>query len=271
MDVKLGICNFCVPGKGMFAPKFVAEAGLDGMSIEYGTLKERFPLSLREVQNEYLDAQQKYGIEYCNIGLSGFNDVPFHVRENDPLREEIMGFLTGAVDTAKRMGIPLVFVPCFLTSYINDDEDLKYVIKNLKFVCDYAGERDIDIAFEGTLDVKRTLQVYKEVDKPNFNLFYDSQNYYYVEGYDQVEILKGTYDYIYPQLHVKDGTKDIWSGKLLGTGESNFNGAMNFLKEKDYTGWIILENLYELNPDASEKGVFELFKEDVRILKEAVK
>lgn len=38
MNVKLGICNFCVPGTGIFAPKFVAEAGLDGMSIEFGKI-----------------------------------------------------------------------------------------------------------------------------------------------------------------------------------------------------------------------------------------
>lgn len=34
MDVKLGICNFCVPGTGIFAPQSAAEAGLDGMPIK---------------------------------------------------------------------------------------------------------------------------------------------------------------------------------------------------------------------------------------------
>ncbi len=43
MNVKLGICNFCVPGTGIFAPKFVTEAGLDGMSIEFGTYEDHYP------------------------------------------------------------------------------------------------------------------------------------------------------------------------------------------------------------------------------------
>ena len=68
MDVKLGICNFCFPGTGLFAPRLVKEAGLDGMSIEYGAYEKGYPLSQKILWDLYLDEQQKHGIAYANIG-----------------------------------------------------------------------------------------------------------------------------------------------------------------------------------------------------------
>ena len=77
MDVKLGICNFCVPGTGVFAPKFVKECGLDGMSIDFGTFEQGFPLGQVRMQEAYLEAKGIYEIEYPNIGCSGYDDIPF--------------------------------------------------------------------------------------------------------------------------------------------------------------------------------------------------
>ena len=45
---------------------------------------------------------------------------------------------------------------------------------------------------------------------------------------------------------------------------------MDFLREQNYSGWIIMENLYEKRPENTfETDVYELFRKDVNILKKA--
>ena len=80
MEVKLGICNFCVPGTGVFASEIVKEMGLDGMSIEFGSYEHGWPLSQRKLQDYYLKKQQELGIEYPNVGVSDGDNIPFHAR-----------------------------------------------------------------------------------------------------------------------------------------------------------------------------------------------
>ena len=70
MNVKLGICNFCVPGTGVFAPQIVSEMGLDGMSLEFGSCEHGWALSQKKIMDLYLEAQQKYAVAYPNIGCS---------------------------------------------------------------------------------------------------------------------------------------------------------------------------------------------------------
>ena len=74
------------------------------------------------------------------------------------------------------------------------------------------------------------------------------------------------------QLHVKDSTKGCIANAVIGTGVADFYGSIDYLKEQNYEGWIILENLYELAPMRHlNPDYFEIMKEDVRALKEATK
>ena len=87
-----------------------------------------------------------------------------------------------------------------------------------------------------------------------------------------MEILDAIYDYMTPQLHVKDGRRGVLAGALLGTGDAGFYDVIAYLKKKDYKGWLIIENLYEQRPlrDLNE-DVYATFRQDVEILKSAVK
>ena len=69
---------------------------------------------------------------------------------------------------------------------------------------------------------------------------------------------------------MKDGKAGVLAGSLLGEGESGFHQVMDFLREQNYSGWIIMENLYEKRPENTfETDVYELFRKDVNILKKA--
>ena len=271
MKAKLGICDFCVPGMGVFAPRIVSEMGLDGMSLEIGSYVNGWPLSQRKLQDLYLEEQQKYGIEYANIGCSDGDNIPFFARENTQMAEVVKTWVVKAVDTADYMKIPMVFFSNFNASFAATEEDLEYTAKRYRSICDYAENKGIEISCECPLSVEKQLQLVDMVGRQNFSLFYDSNNYSYFTDYDQVEILQGIYPYMGNQLHVKDSTKGCIANAILGTGVSDFWGSMGFLKEQQYEGWIILENLYELLPMRHlNEDYFEMMKADIETLKKAV-
>lgn len=271
MNVKLGICNFCVPGTGVFAPQIVSEMGLDGMSLEFGSYEHGWALSQRKIQDLYLEAQQQYGIEYPNIGCSDGDNLPFHARENDPHYPVINHWVTKAVDAAVYMKIPMVFFSNFNASFAATEEDLEYTARRYQSICDYAADQGIEISCENPLSVEKQLQLIEMVNRENFSLFYDSDNYTYFTDFGQVDILSGIYPHMGKQLHVKDSTKGCIANAVLGTGVADFYGSIDFLKQQDYEGWIILENLYELLPMRHlNEDYFEIMKEDIRVLKDAV-
>ena len=91
------------------------------------------------------------------------------------------------------------------------------------------------------------------------------------KGYDQVEMLEAMYPYMARQLHVKDGKNGVLAGSLLGQGEAGFYEVMGALKRHAYSGWIIIESLYEhASLRSLHEDALDTFFEDVRILKYAV-
>jgi sugar phosphate isomerase/epimerase len=272
MDVKLGICNFCVPGGGVFSPQLVAEAGLDGMSIEFGTYENGFPLSNKRVQDAYKEAREQYGIQYCNIGCSGFDFIPLHAHQGHVFYDIVRKFVREAVNAATYLEIPLVFMPTFHASVIDTEDKFRNTVKLFRYACDLASDKGIMIGHENMMDAQRQLRMCEEVDHDNFGIFYDSDNYFFQKGYDQVEILDAVYDHLTPQLHVKDGKRGVLAGALLGQGDARFKDIIAYLKKRNYRGWIILENLYEQGPlRALNEDVYATYRQDVAILKEAVK
>lgn len=272
MDVKLGICNFCVPGTGVFAPQIVSEMGLDGMSLELGSYEHGWPLGQRKLQDLYLEAQQKYGISYPNVGVSDGDNVPFHARVGTKWDSIVNEEGTTAIDAAAYMGIDLVFFSNFNASYMATDEDIENTARRYRYFCDYAGEKGIKIGCENPNSVEVQKKLYQLVDKENFYLFFDSCNHACLTDIDIHNVLTEMYPYYVNQMHVKDGIKDQNAQYVLGTGTTGYYETIDFLKKKNYSGWLILENLYELETMRKlNKDYFEIMKEDIRVLKESTK
>ena len=66
-------------------------------------------------------------------------------------------------------------------------------------------------------------------------------------------------------LHTKDGEAGP-GDRLLGRGNTDFEGQMRFLKEHGFEGWIVIENYYNLLPLrelAPEGRQMELLRRDM--------
>ncbi|WP_066646068.1 sugar phosphate isomerase/epimerase family protein [Christensenella timonensis] len=273
MELKFGITQWSLPGKGIYAVKYAAEAGLDGLQIELGSYEEGYYMAQPKIQKDYLEDAQEYGIVFPSIVL---NDLGNHGFVGDKTSKDYkiaVESLELALLTAEAMKLDTIMIPQFWKNEIVDERTFENAAAVLMELCQKARKSGITIYSETTLRADRQIALMKAVGQPNLKTFYDSQNYYFFKGYSQSDTIEELYPYIGDQLHVKDcigrdRMGGVLSGALLGTGDSDFKSTIRFLKKKDYAGWIILENYYYVKPLRDQgKDQFALIERDLEYLK----
>lgn len=270
-DVKIGACDWGLPGSGLYATQIAAEVGLDALSLKIGLYENDYPITHPQMQRIYLSEQQKYGIEYCAIALNDFDNIPMHARKGSKEYEIVWNLLKRAVSTAKILGVQIIQVPGFAASEVKTEEDLEHSALAFQYLCDEAGAYGISVAGENLMNGKEFRTMAERVGRKNFYLYFDSQNYQLFKGYRELDILTSLYPCMCNQLHVKDGTGAM-SGGLLGTGDSGFYDTIAFLKQMEFSGYLLLENYYDQLPLRNQaESPYELLLEDIKILKEAIK
>lgn len=269
-QVKIGCCDWALPGGGLYAPQIASLAGLDALSLRIGLYENDYPLTQPELQNIYLMEQQAYGIEYCAIALNDFDNIPMYAREGTKEYIIVWNLLKRVVPTAKALGVEIIQVPGFSASEIKTEEDALYSARALQYLCDEAGEYGISVASENLMTHAEFENLVQMVDRENFYLYFDSQNYQLFQGISELTILESLYSRMCNQIHVKDGSNAL-SGSLLGTGNSGFYDTMDWLKKHQYSGYILLENYYDRLPLRTQaENPFELLREDIKILKKTI-
>jgi len=264
--IKIGICQWSMPIEGPYACKIANDFGLDGIQLDLGTYKNGFPLSYDLIRKAYLEMKEKFKIDYPSIAINETDHYSLNDSQNKKDEKIVMMAINKSIEAAENMNIPLVLIPSFEKSEIKNIGELNCTAKVLKYACDYAGSKGIIIGTENTLSVEENLILFKKVDRPNLKLYFDTQNPFYNKKYIVVEMLEKLMPYIC-EIHIKDG-KDHLSGSLLGEGNTDFKNSIKFIKESNYSGWIILENYYDKYPlRLKNDNPFELLKEDISILK----
>lgn len=270
MSIKIGVCDFALPGAGIHAPRIVHDFGLDGMSIEMGYEQHGYPISQPRMQKYYLEEQQKYSIEYTNIAMSDLDYHPIHAKPGTKNYSYTRKMMEIAVKAASAMGISTIMICCFNQSLIVTDEELERAADTIRYACDLAGEKGITVGCENALSDKRVRILFDLVNRKNIGIFYDSQNHQFDAGLNPAEELDKFFDLLIPQLHVKDGI-GVKSGSLLGTGTTGFYEQMAVLKKHNYQGWFLLENYYDQEPLRNlNEDYFVTFQKDIDILRNAI-
>jgi sugar phosphate isomerase/epimerase len=276
MNIKYGITEWSLPGTGRYTVKFAAEAGLDGLQLDFGSYEGGYFMAQQRMMDAYLEDAAKYGIEFPSLVL---NDLGNHSFINGPGSKGYdiaMEQMELGLKSVKYMGIESLMVPQFWNSEITDNRKFDNAVHVFKYICEKAAADNIKILSETTLDAGRMVDQIKAVDMPNFYAFYDSQNYDFFKGYDQQETIDILYPYMCDQLHVKSCVgRDfeeggVLSGALLWEGNSKFEITEKKLKEENYSGWIILENYYYVKPMRDQKeDQYALLDADIEFLKKA--
>lgn len=269
-NIKIGACDWALPGDGLYAPRIAAEFGLEALSLKIGLWKNNYPIAESVMQKFYLEEQDKYNIEYVAIATNDFDNICVYSPKGTEEYDIIRTIARKAVSTASALGASVIQVPGFAASAVEGGKGFDGTVEVLRLMCDLAGEKGITVASENLMLPAEFKTLFEAVDRPNYKAYYDSQNYFVFKGYDQVEVLNGLYEYMCPQIHVKDGN-GFMSGSILGEGNSNYFGTIKALKEKGFEGCILLENYFDQLPlRLDDPDPYALLRRDIAVLRKSI-
>ena len=256
--VQFAVCEFCLPQKGPDACRAAAEAGLDGLSLEIGLMETELPLTEEENQRIYLESAQRYGVELCSLAVNLAGKYTLLHPDSQEEGRVVRDVLRRSVRAAANMGIPIIQMSSFFANAIRTEEDMRATAVYLREMCEMAEPHGIIIGGENTLDTQGNLELMALVNRPNYKVYFDTQNATYFDFGKPDEMLRKLGADSICQIHVKDGTQDALGSERLGQGNGRFAESMRAIQDIGYSGWIVLENEYDDLQDLAE---------DVRILK----
>lgn len=261
MKWTMGITQWSLPGNRDYTLRLAKQLGFDAVQLEFGSWENGMALSHSRLRNLYREESQELGIKLlpltinalCRYGLVNGLDTA----DGKIAKDTILASLEAAAD----MGMEGVTMPSFGAGTIQNVNDYEHTVEVLRFACEQAAPYGLTVYTENVLDAHGMTQLFNDCGMEQLRLLFDSQNYS-VFGHDYaVDVLKTHWDRLGNHLHVKDGG-DMGT-MLLGTGSSPFAEVMDVLRERSYSGTIVLENNYGSLPlCAQAEDRFELVERD---------
>lgn len=244
--IQFGVCGWCLDVKGVDVVKRASELGFRAMQIGVQSLDDVETLKNAEVQAAYLEASNDYGVKLLGISVSVFDYLCLFDPSNAETSRQV---LYDMIDVSNALSMPLVFCPSFMASEIKSNDDLLKTASVLRDVCGYAKNRSVIFATENTLDVQGHKELLGAVNHPHLKVFVDCYNpvVFGSRAESQIRELK---EVLADQIHAKDGINHVMGSASLGEGEGDFMSSVSAIKEIDYSGYIVLENNYDVQTEA---------------------
>ena len=270
MSIKVGACDFSIPGYKAGTMKFAKDVGLDGVQIGFFEEGKGYPLTQNWMRDYYLEEADKYGIEIPSLCVGEYDFCRAIHRRNTDKGQKAWQTIDLALETAIYMNIKTVMVPSYMDGICKTKEDFLHTYQVLQYACKVAVKHGMTISSENPFTIKQNLEMIEEVGCSNLKVLYDSQNYWLNFGWSQTEILQGLIDndLIYDEVHVKDGIGNAEGVALLGHGDSDFDGSVALLKRAGFSGWVHIENFYDKAPlRYQHQNQLEAMKMDVETIR----
>lgn len=258
--MKFGICQWNLPVDGPEGCYELVKLGLDGMELSFSE-------ELIENLDEYRKSALETGVEFPSMGMNVFCGQSYITAGSESFFESE---IQKALKCASYFDSKTIQIPAFFASDIKTEVELDMAAKNLKKACEMAEKYNIYIGTENALDAENNLKLFSMVNHPLFKFYFDNQNLWRMKGKKCESVLHTMKDQII-EVHAKDSLVNDGKQKWmpLGTGDAEFFSSMNFLKNIDYNGWILLENDYNLN--FSNYDYESAIKKDLQVLKNIFK
>lgn len=272
MDLKYGICQWCMPGDGMYAPKLAAQAGWDGVQLDLGTYERGMALTQKAIQEGLLEDAERYKIAYPSLVVNAVTVHSMSKNRRDSSEGQIVyELIQKGVEATAALKIEAIMLPCFFESYITCEEEFQNTVDAFRYCCQLAQDKGIDVYVESILSAADQLRMVEEVKMPNLYVFYDTQNYDAFSDLDQVEMIRAIQPYMGTQFHVKDGCGTT-SNRMVGEGNGKVFQTLNYIRDKGFRGWVISENFYDKIPLRlrNETDQMAVSMEDLSVIKRAM-
>ncbi|WP_344979814.1 sugar phosphate isomerase/epimerase family protein [Compostibacter hankyongensis] len=227
---RIGVCDWSI-GKGgdITALTFAQKLGLDGVMVSLGSVKDNMHLRQKEVQEAYLSASRKSGVQISSLAIGEMNNVPY---KSSPLAEE---WVKDSIDVAKALGCKVILLAFFNNGDLRGDEaGIKEVIRRLKKVAPKAEKAGVILGIESWLSAKEHLKIIEAIGSPNVRVYFDVANSHQMghDIYSEMALLGTKY---ICEVHLKE------NGALLGKGVIDFKRVKKVLDHIGYQGWVIME------------------------------
>ncbi|WOO42507.1 sugar phosphate isomerase/epimerase family protein [Rubellicoccus peritrichatus] len=261
---QIGICIWSIPGSSDREKiQLASTCGLDGVQLELGGYEEGFPLSKKERQQEAIALRDDLGILYPTLGLNVFCG---HSATNQKDHDIIRRAIDCALETALALDIKLLQCPSFFASEIKDEAGLENTAKIFQYACRQAADTPVLVSSENILQPDALSELVKAVDAPNFRIYFDTANPYWMAGMPAIPLLDAALPWL-AEVHLKE-SKDDGSAAFLGEGDSDFFATFNHLMKANYAGWLVLENGYGKLMSERSSSAEEVIRADLKIVRD---
>ena len=260
----LGICEWSFPLTGPAGIRIMPRYGIREVQLDLGPYETGLPLSVPEIQQEYLIASKDSGISLQSIccsdlGLFGTTNSP--ESSKGQIAREI---ITAGIYAAEAMGVPSVMLTNFRDGLVRDEDGYRNVCETFKWACALASDHGVHIISESAMSCDQILRLFDFVKDDSLSICFDTQNPWIRWGYYVPDMVYKLEDLI-SFIHIKDGKDGVISSCLIGEGDSSFDQSVQAIRDIGYSGTIMFENLYNKKPLSDRGNPFLLLQKDVEL------
>ena len=211
--------------------------------------KDSFPLMDPYVQNDYLEAAARTGMEITGIYLYLLNHQSFMKAEDGtPQADQCYETIEKAILAASQMGIPMVTVPMNGMFGIGQHT---YAYRKLEYAVKKGEEYGVQIAASTDTGLDRQIEVVDSFEG-KLKLDFCTTDPIVNAREDAPDFIRGLGKDRIAHFRVKDLkvdsegfiTAETSKPALLGAGDADFMMAAEAIRETGYEGWIISETSY---------------------------
>lgn len=296
---KFGVCEYNFPIWGAFAMEMAHEAGYDGIEITDGggylqphpmnkgifVECERFtpglvrldgyPLTDKIIQDEYMNARAKTGIEITGIYLYFLNHQGFVSHDNETVQgKEALETIKNAVIAASQMDIPLVTIP---TKGMFGVAKNLYAFQKLEYAVRIAEEYGIKIANSFDTSIKRELEIMEKLNDKLLADFNTADPLVFARE-NPVDMINKLGGKRIAQIKIKDLKKDregfitqeTSEAASIGNGDTEWKECLEAAQKLGFEGYIISDTPFNSSSlNVHGENYLSLAKKDLETLKKA--
>lgn len=296
---KFGACEYNFPVWGALAMEMAHEAGYDGIEITDGggylqphpmnkgifVECERFtpglvrldgyPLTDKIIQDEYMNARAKTGIEITGIHLYFLNHQGFVSHDNETIQgKEALETIKNAVMAASQMGIPLVTIP---TKGMFGVAKNLYAFQKLEYAVKVAEEYGIKIANSFDTSIKRELEIMELLSGKLLADFNTADPLVFARE-NPVDMINELGGKRIAQIKIKDLKKDregfitqeTSEAVSIGSGDTEWKECLEVAEKLGFRGYIISDTPFNSSSlNVLGENYISLAEKDLDTLKKA--
>lgn len=265
----MGITQWSLPGNAAYSLQLAKQLGFDAVQLEFGSWETGMTLSHKRLRDLYLQDSRELGVRLLPLTINALCRYGVVNGFSTPDGKIARDTILASLEAAAAMGLEGVTMPSFGANEIHTQAHYDHTVEALRFACEQADDLGLAVYTENILDVQGLEKLFRDCASKRLRLLFDSQNYSVFGHDDAVDVLNAHWDRLGHHLHVKDGGS--MGSMLLGKGSSPFKQVMETLRQRGYTGTIVLENNYGALPlCAQAEDRFSLVEQDMETVRRAM-